>query len=84
MMIRLGGTLQMKQRMQINERFCSSFFFFINVKDLYGGSFDNLVIFISINIKKNAIFFISMFVRTMSLGINADFLVIVEIILLKL
>lgn len=46
MMIRLGGTLQMKQRMQINERFCSSFFFFINVKDLHGGSFDNLVIFI--------------------------------------
>lgn len=29
-------------------------------------------------------FFISMFVRTMSSGINADFLVIVEIILLKL
>lgn len=50
MMIRLGGTLQMKERMQINERFCSSFFF-INVKDLHGGSFDNLVIFISISRK---------------------------------
>lgn len=34
-----------------NERFCSSFFFFINVKDLHGGSFDNLVIFISISRK---------------------------------
>lgn len=38
MMIRLGGTLQLKQCMQINARLCCSFFFFFTVNDLHGGS----------------------------------------------
>lgn len=38
MMIRFGGTLQLKQCMQINARLCCSFFFF-TVNDLHGGSF---------------------------------------------